>query len=92
MAHFAQLDNTNKVINVIVIDNSILNNDGIEDEQLGISYCKSLFGEDTNWIQTSYNSNFRGKFAGIGEVYDPINDIFLPNTSGLFVENTPIPE
>lgn len=92
MAHFAQLDNTNKVINVIVIDNSILNNDGIEDEQLGISYCKSLFGEDTNWIQTSYNSNFRGKFAGIGEVYDPINDVFLPNTSGVFVENTPIPE
>jgi len=32
-----------------------------------------LYGEDTNWAQTSYNANFRGKFAGMGDTWDGKN-------------------
>ena len=85
MAHFAQLDETNKVINVIVIANKdTLDKDGIENEEVGIAFCKSLFGEDTKWVQTSYNANFRGLFAGINCSYDLINDVFLPDTNASF--------
>jgi hypothetical protein len=43
----------------------------------GIMFCKSLLGDDTRWVQTSYNSNFRKNYAGIGMSYDPINDWFV---------------
>lgn len=36
-------------------------------------------GEHTNWVQTSYNNNFRGTYAGTGSKYDPILDIFINN-------------
>jgi hypothetical protein len=79
MAHFAELNENNKVLRVIVIaDKDTSDNDGIEKEEIGIAFCKSLFGENTNWIQTSYNANFRGKFAGAEDTYDPISDTFIP--------------
>ena len=56
MAHFAEIDSNNIVINVVVIDNDILDTNGIESEDVGISFCKSLFGVDTLWVQTSYNA------------------------------------
>ena len=60
MAHFAQLDKNNMVINVIVVDNNELIDDtGIESEQKGIDFCKNLYGKDTEWIQTSYNAKLR---------------------------------
>jgi hypothetical protein len=71
MAHFAQLKN-NVVEQVIVV-----NNEEVPDEATGIAFCKSLFGEDTEWVQTSYNSNFRGRYAGAGMIYDPELDEFL---------------
>jgi hypothetical protein len=70
MAHFAQLSN-NFVTQVIVV-----NNEEVPDEATGIAFCKSLFGEDTEWVQTSYNGNFRGQFAGVGMTYDPVADEF----------------
>jgi hypothetical protein len=74
MAHFAELDNNNVVTRVIVIDNDNTNDeDGVEQEELGIAYCKSLFGEDTNWVQTSYNNSMRGKYAGPGDTWDGTN-------------------
>lgn len=83
MAHFAQLDDKNKVINVIVIDDkNTLDKNGIENEEAGIAFCKSLFGENTKWIQTSYNANIRGAFAGIGYTYDLVNDVFVPDSQG----------
>jgi len=80
MAHFAQLNENNKVINIIVVSNDkIINPEtGLEDENIGINFCKSLFDQDTNWVQTSYNSNFRGNYAGIGFSYEKEYDIFLP--------------
>jgi len=77
MAHFAQLDDNNVVTNVIVVNNNeLLDKDGNEVEQKGIEFCKSLFGQDTHWIQTSYSASFRGKYAGINDIYDESNDIF----------------
>jgi len=64
MAHFAKIEN-NKVAQVIVV-----NNEEVPDEATGIAFCKSLYGQDTEWVQTSYNNNFRGTFAGIGYTYD----------------------
>lgn len=77
MAHFAQMDDDNIVLQVIVLNNEdTLNDDGIEDEQVGIKFCKELFGDDTNWIQTSYNRNIRGNFAGPGFEYYPLYNGF----------------
>lgn len=77
MAHFAQLDDTNTVTEVIVVNNSeLLDESGNESEQKGIDFCKSLFGG--NWIQTSYNGNIRKNFAAIGYLYDLIKDAFIP--------------
>jgi hypothetical protein len=77
MAHFAQLDEDNKVVNVIVISNDETHDkDGIEQEALGVAFCKSLFGADTKWVQTSFNANIRGKYAGIGDTYDAVKDEF----------------
>ena len=54
MAHFAQLDENNVVINVIVIhNNDILDENGNESEEVGIKFLKSIFGEATRWVQTS---------------------------------------
>ncbi len=73
MAHFAQLDENNVVTQVIVVANDELLLDGVENETKGIMFCKSLLGDDTRWVQTSYNANFGGKFAGIGDVWDGTN-------------------
>ena len=77
MAHFAQLDENNTVTQVIVVANEELMLDGVENETKGIMFCKSLFGEDTRWVQTSYNGNKRKNYAGIGYTYDPVNDWFF---------------
>jgi hypothetical protein len=77
MAHFAKLDENNTVLEVIVVGNDkLLDENGHESEQKGIDFCKSLFGSETIWIQTSYNHNFRRRFAAVGSYYIPENDIF----------------
>lgn len=77
MAHFAQLDENNIVISVIVVDNKdILDSDGNESEELGIIFCKNLLGEHTRWVQTSYNNNFRFRYGGVGMYYDEMRDAF----------------
>jgi hypothetical protein len=77
MAHFAQLKN-NIVQQIVVVNNEVLNNaEGLAGEELGVTFLKSLFGEDTDWKQTSYNNNFRDKFAGIGYIYDAKTDKFI---------------
>jgi hypothetical protein len=86
MAHFAQIDENNIVINVIVISNDVLlNKDDYEGEQLGIDFCKSLYGQDTMWVQTSYNKTFRGDFAGVGFYYDSDLDEFKNPNPDIFV-------
>lgn len=77
MAHFAELDNDNIVLRVLVVGNDKLLENGIEVEQKGIDFLKTMFGENTRWVQTSYNRSFRRVFAGIGFKYDELNNIFI---------------
>lgn len=80
MAHFAQLDENNVVLQVIVISNDdVLDENGNESEEIGIQFCKNLLGQDTKWTQTSYNSNFKHKYAGIGDYYDEVHQVFIPS-------------
>lgn len=82
MAHFAQLDDNNNVIQVIVISNDdLLDENGVEQEHLGIQVCQTILGAHTRWVQTSYNNNFRKKYAGIGDKYDLVADIFYPGVA-----------
>ena len=69
MAHFAEIDTNNTVLRVLVIDNSL--------EAEGADFLANTLGLGGTWIQTSYNANFRGKFAGIGDIYDAVDDVFV---------------
>ena len=70
MAHWAELDENNKVLRVTVGDN----NDPAGDE--GYSWLVNNLGG--TWIKTSYNANIRKNFAGVNFLYDPIRDVFIP--------------
>lgn len=85
MAHFAQLDDNNTVLQVIVVhNNELLDENGQESEAKGIAFCQSLFGG--NWKQTSYNGNFRKNYAGIGFTYDEPRDAFIaPKPEGNWI-------
>lgn len=92
MAHFASLNSDNIVTDVIAVDNTVITDDqGQEQEALGIKFCQNLFGDDTQWVQTSYNNNFRKRYAGIGFKYEADLDAFIPPKpypSWLFNEDT----
>jgi hypothetical protein len=89
MAHFAQLEN-NIVIQVIVVANeTIIDENGNENEQIGIDFCSNLIGG--TWKQTSYNGNIRKKYAAIGDKYDESRDAFIepkPYASWVLDETT----
>jgi len=77
MAHFAQLNDSNIVQTIVVIaDEDCLDDSNNESEAVGIAFCKSLWGDDTIWKQTSYNSSMRYNFAAIGNTYDATADAF----------------
>ena len=78
MAHFAELDENNTVLRVIVIGNDMmLDEQGQDSEAVGVAFCQSLFGPDTIWTRTSYNGNIRKNYAGIGHTYDPQRNAFI---------------
>ena len=71
MAHFAKIED-GIVREVIVVNNEVLlDENGVEQESIGSQFCTDLFGG--TWVQTSYNANFRGKYAGIGDLWDGTN-------------------
>jgi hypothetical protein len=78
MAHFAKLDENNVVLEVNVVNNNDLLQDGIESEAKGIQFLIDWSGGYTNWKQTSYNRNIRKNYAGIGYTYDAQRDAFTP--------------
>lgn len=92
MAHFAQLDENNIVIQVIVVSNEDTSDvNGNEVEEIGVAFCKNLLGEDTNWKQTSYNNNMRVRYAGLGDTYREDLDMFIapqPYSSWTLNEST----
>ena len=79
MAHFCKLDENNIVTQVIVVANEdTTDTNGVEVEEIGVAFCKKLLGADTNWKQTSYNNNFRVRYAGISYTYNEELDAFIP--------------
>jgi hypothetical protein len=83
MAHFAEIDESNIVQRVLVVDN--------EQEHRGEEFLSNELGLGGRWIQTSYNSNFRKQYAGIGYYYDETKDIFIsiqPYPSWILDENS----
>ena len=80
MSHFAEIDSNNVVLRVVVVDNKdTADANGVEKEHIGAAYLESLLGG--TWKQTSYNGKMRGKYAGIGDVYDPVKDEFVAPVS-----------
>lgn len=77
MAHFAELDDGNVVLRVVVVANAELLVDGEESEAKGVSFLNGLLGA-SRWKQTSYTGSFRKNFAGIGFAYDEGRDAFIP--------------
>jgi hypothetical protein len=78
MAHFARLDETNKVIRVSVVNNEVINDtDGNEQEQVGVDFLTQHNGGVGWYKQTSYNGTFRKNYAGIGYIYDATRDAFI---------------
>ncbi len=79
MAHYAELNATNTVIGVQVVVNEVItDDDGNEQEQVGIAFLTHLNGGVGWYKQTSYNGTFRKNFAGIGYTYDSTRDAFIP--------------
>lgn len=69
MSHFAELDQDNKVIRVLVGNPLLSDADGL------IEIGQLLGG---TWLQTSFNSKIRGNYAGVGFDYLPDKDLFMP--------------
>ena len=85
MASFAEIDDSKKVIRVLVLDDKDTQDaDGNEVESIGAKYLHDGFGG--TWVRTSYNTQngvhrngktpFRKNFAGIGSIYDEARDAF----------------
>lgn len=71
MAHFAQIDETNTVIKVDVVNNAAIDNLPFpESEPVGQEFLASL-GFTGTWLQTSYSGSFRNIYAGVGFIFDP---------------------
>jgi hypothetical protein len=76
MAHFAKVDN-GIVSQVIVVSNDdCAGGDFPASEAAGQAFIASL-GLSGTWLQTSYHANFRGKYAGIGDLYVAESDEFV---------------
>ena len=66
MSHWAEIDNNNKVIRVLVGNN--------DEPDEGEAVINSLGG---TWVKTSYNGTIRKNFAGQGFTYDVERDAFI---------------
>ena len=90
MAHFAEIDNNNIVLRVLVVPD--------EQEHRGQEYLADELGLGSRWIQCSYNNNIRKQYPGIDYYFDEANDVFIspkPYSSWTLNENfdwkAPIP-
>jgi len=76
MAHFARIDN-GIVRQVIVVSNDDAPDPYPESEPIGQAFIAEILGLSGVWLQTSYHGNFRGRYAGVGYIYDPDLDEFV---------------
>ena len=80
MAHFAEIDKNNIVIRVLTAcTKEVDSHGGDKSEEAALDFGNKVpFSPGgVKWIQTSYNNNFRKKFAGVGDYYDSIKDVFI---------------
>lgn len=83
MAHFAEINENNIVLRILVVDNSL--------EHRGEDFLANELGLGGRWIQTSYSGSMRKNFAGIGHYYDEIRDAFIapkPDEDSILDEET----
>ena len=73
MAHYAQVNSSDVVVQVLVMDNDMETNDG---EQACIDWLQANVHAD-DWVKTSYNNNIRKRYAGAGYTYDLEADVFI---------------
>ena len=81
MAHFAKIDNDKTVVQVIVVSNEIIGEGTLsfpDTEAAGRAFIANTLRLDGEWKQTSYNGNFRKRYAGIGYYFDSERDEFVP--------------
>jgi len=78
MAYFAKLDENNVVLEVNVVNDNELLQDGVESEAKGIEFLVNWSGEYPLWKQTSHDGSIRKNYAGIGYTYDATRDAFIP--------------
>jgi hypothetical protein len=85
MAHFAELDSNSIVLRVLCLDNSVMENDqGERIEQLGIDFLKNLYGANTIWKQTSYNTKAGIYYVpGTNEIDNDQSKAFRKNYAGI---------
>lgn len=89
MAHFAELDENDIVLRVIVVSNEVCPDPAPDNEQQGVDFLKNI-GLGDRWKQTSYHGTFRKQYAGIGYKYDAMSDVFIapqPYPSWLLNDN-----
>ena len=80
MAHFAELNSSNEVLQVIVISNDDVDANGGDESAQAETFVATIVPYGTGgvaWKQTSYNNNFRKQYAGIGYSYDSSKDKFI---------------
>jgi len=80
MAHFAELNNSNEVLQVVVISNADVDANGGDESAEAETFVATIVPYNPTgvaWKQTSYNSNFRKQYAGIGYSYDSSKDKFI---------------
>jgi len=80
MAHFAELNSSNEVLQVIVISNEDVDANGGDESTQAETFVASIVPYTTGgvaWKQTSYNNNFRKQYAGINYTYDSSKDMFI---------------
>lgn len=85
MAHFALVDDSNIVREVITLADSACKGGKFPaSESIGRAFIAAPepngLGREGVWYQTSYNAKFRGIYAGVGWSYDPTTDVFVPPT------------
>jgi hypothetical protein len=85
MAHFAELDSNNIVLRVLVLSNFVMENgQGQRVEQLGIEFLQGLYGTNTIWKQTSYNTRAGIYYvAGTNEISPDQSLAFRKNYPGI---------
>jgi len=79
MEYFAQLDENNIVLQVIIVspDDVKDSNDNVS-EEIGNFFCKQLTNDQTHrWKRTCFEGTFRGRFGNIGYTYDESLDVFI---------------